>query len=1103
MTHPARAIGTSADLRAVMGTEFEFSAQQFAAISAPLEPAVIIAGAGSGKTEVMAARVVYLVATGQVRPEEVLGLTFTTKATSELIARIRTSLRRAGYLRPLDEPLAEGDEEPVEPTVATYNAYAANLLTEHGLRIGHEPDTRVIADASRYQLAARAIGRHRGRIELLTDNMKTVIGYLLQLDAQLSEHLVSPAQLRAWQAEELPGWLAAEPGPKGGHSGIDAVLATIRKRAELLGLVEDYRALKAELGLMDFSDQISRGAQLATESPEVGALERAKFRVVLLDEYQDTSVAQALMLSALFSGTTTDTGRGHPVMAVGDPNQAIYGWRGASVSNILGFGDDFPPDPGASAEARVYSLTVNRRSERRILSTANELAAPLYADERTRSAPLEPKPGAGDGEVRAALLETYDDELAFLVAQVKGAHEAMGTPLWKEIGVLTRDNAHAADVYDALTSADIPVEIVGINGLLRLPEVAEVVATLQLLHDLTANASMLTLLAGPRWAVGTRDLALLGQRARHLAAAPGAGSRDDDRSIEEQLAAVVEGTDPTDLVSLSDAIDDPGPAAYSPEARERFALLSGELRYLRGFVGEPLLDLIRRIIEVTGIELELAASGNRTAESRRENLDTFVKAVAEFQSLDGQVSLPALLAYLQAEDELGNGLDAATPSVADSVKLLTVHRAKGLEWDVVFLPGVCKTKFPNTQGRTQWLKGPAVLPSPLRGDARDLPMLEDYSEAAVNGFGKVVRAHDEIEQLRLGYVAFTRARRSMLVSAHWWKPGRKKPMGPSPYLLDAVASLRAWGQAPEQWCPAPDDDAVNPVLENNVVHPWPVEPNGEEIDRRLQAAALVRSAMAELAEPALFDAEPALFDQPDLFGSEPGLSAADAALVAEWDGELERLLQEAREARADTIKVPLPSSLSATSMARLRDDPEQLAADLARPMPRKPSPSARFGTRFHAWVENRFGQQQLVGLDEVPGRGDAEIDDDTDLQQLIERFNAGPFADRTPFAIEPPFALVLGGQVIRGRIDAVYETERGFLVVDWKTNRQQTADPLQLAIYRVAWAELQDVPVESVEAAFYYVRTGDLVEHADLPDRSALEDLVTGPPVEVAGDRAG
>ncbi|HET6624750.1 MAG TPA: UvrD-helicase domain-containing protein [Nocardioidaceae bacterium] len=1084
MTFQPRAVPTPAALRLVMGTDFEFSAQQFAAISAPLEPAVIIAGAGSGKTEVMAARVVYLVATGQVAPEEVLGLTFTTKAATELAARIRTSLRRAGYLRPVDTPLPDGAEEQLEPTVATYNAYAANLLTEHGLRIGHEPDTRVVADASRYQLAARAIGQHRAGVEHLTDNLKTVIGYLLQLDAQLSEHLVTPERLRSWQAAELPLWASAEPGPKGGRSGIDAVVSAMHRRAELLGLVEDYRALKAELGLMDFSDQIARGARLAMDCPEVGQSERATYKVVLLDEYQDTSVAQAQMLSALFSGKTLEEGLGHPVMAVGDPNQAIYGWRGASVSNILGFAQDFPPSDVRSAPL-VYSLTVNRRSEKRILATANDLARPLYADERTRSAPLEPKPEAGDGEVRAALLETYDGELSFLVDQVRRAYDTMPTPLWKEIGVLTRDNAHAADVYDALTNAGVPVEIVGINGLLRLPEVAEVVAALQLLHDLTANAALLALLAGPRWAIGARDLALLGHRAKQLATVNGAGSRDDGRTIEEQLAAVVEGTDPTDLVSLSDAMDDPGRLPYSEEARERFTLLAGELRHLRGFVGEPLLDLVRRIIDVTGIELELAASANRTAESRRENLDTFVQAVADFQSLDGHVSLPALLAYLQAEDELGNGLDAATPSVTDSVKLLTVHRAKGLEWDVVFLPGVCRTKFPNSQGRAQWLRGPAVLPSPLRGDADDLPQATDYSESAVNAFPKQVRAYDEIEQLRLGYVAFTRARRSMVLSGHWWKSGRKTSMGPSPYLLGAAASMRAWDAAPEAWCPQPDPDATNPVFKDTTAYPWPMEPDGAEIDRRKQAAALVREAMA--APPLLDDT---------------GLSDEDTGLVAAWDDELERLLQEARESRADTIDVPLPSSLSATSVARLRDDPEKLAAELARPMPRKPSPAARFGTRFHAWVENRFGQQQLVGLDEVPGRGDAEIDDDTDLQHLIERFNAGPFSERTPFAIEPPFALVLGGQVVRGRIDAVYATERGFLVVDWKTNKEQTADPLQLAIYRVAWAELQGVPVESVQAAFYYVRTGDLVHHDDLPDRADLARLVSPRPPAPAPGRS-
>jgi DNA helicase-2/ATP-dependent DNA helicase PcrA len=253
-----------------------------------------------------------------------------------------------------------------------------------------------------------------------------------------------------------------------------------------------------------------------------------------------------------------------------------------------------------------------------------------------------------------------------------------------------------------------------------------------------------------------------------------------------------------------------------------------------------------------------------------------------------------------------------------------------------------------------------------------------------------------------------------------------------------------------------------------------------EVERRREAAARVREAAARM------DA-----------GERPrddGLSPDDADLVAGWDAEIERLLEEARRDRAEEVVVPLPSSLSATAVARLRDEPERFAADLARPMPRKPSPSARFGTRFHAWVEARFGQQLLLDPDDLPGRGDDGIDDDSELQELIAKFEAGPFADRVPAAIEPPFALVLNGQVVRGRIDAVYDdpaTPGGYLVVDWKTNRQQSADPLQLAIYRVAWAELTGVPVESVRAAFYYVRSGDLVEHTDLEGRAGLEKLLS------------
>ena len=160
-------------------------------------------------------------------------------------------------------------------------------------------------------------------------------------------------------------------------------------------------------------------------------------------------------------------------------------------------------------------------------------------------------------------------------------------------------------------------------------------------------------------------------------------------------------------------------------------------------------------------------------------------------------------------------------------------------------------------------------------------------------------------------------------------------------------------------------------------------------------------------------------------------------------------------------------------------------------MPRPPSRAARFGTVFHAWVEARFGQQPLLDPDDLPGRYDTGIDDDADLDAVIAAFEQGPFADRVPHAVEASFALVLAGQVVRGRIDAVYdEPDGGFLLVDWKTNRHEDADPLQLALYRVAWAELRGVPLEQVRAAFHYVRTGRTVEPADLPDRQALEAML-------------
>jgi DNA helicase-2/ATP-dependent DNA helicase PcrA len=1052
------------ELAALMGWDFTPSPEQWEAIRAPLEPAVVIAGAGSGKTTLMAARVVYLVATEQVRPDQVLGLTFTTKAASQLRTKVREALLAARLLPASDSEPGADTDDTLEPTVATYNAYAASLLTDHGLRIGHEPDTRVLSDASRYQLGARVLERHTAEVRFLTDHPPTAIQNLLALDGAMSEHLVSPDEVLEIDAEAARGFLREDDAERAGKSRKTYLEATakavnaIERRRELMELVRAYRRLKHDLGLMDFSDQIELGARLAVEQPDVGAMERERFRVVLLDEYQDTSVAQATMLSRLFSG-------GHPVMAVGDPNQAIYGWRGASVSNILHFADTFP---AAGDAVPAYPLSVSRRSDRRILDVANRLAEPLYEKYAGQVVRLAAADDAGEGAVSTRVLATQADELAWLGDAVEGAH-ADGAA-WSDIGVLTRDNAHAADVFDALTSRDVPVEIVGLSGLIRLPEVAEVVATLHLLNDVTANAALLTLLTGPRWAIGPRDLRLLGRRAALLA---GAGPRAA-QTLGDQLIGIADGIDPAEIAALGDALDSPGDAAYSPEARERFRLLAAELRMLRRSVGEPLLDIVRRIIDTSGVDIELASAVSPAAAARRDNLDLFVKAVAEFQAVDGDVSLSALLAYLTAEDDQGNGLDLATPTAADSVKLLTVHRAKGLEWDHVFLVGVCETRFPSNRSRTLWTSSPAVLPAPLRGDAADLPQLAGFDKAALDAYRQATREHDREEELRLAYVAFTRSAHRLSVTSYLWSP-RPTPFGPSDYQRVVKEQLEEWGETVAGWLEKPAKGDPNPYDAVDPSRPWPELGPGREASLRLEAARGVREA--------------------DPVATDDDLDVLEAARVADWDIELERLVAEARADRRQVIDVPLPTSLSATALSRLRSEPAAFAAELARPMPRPPSPAARFGTRFHAWVETRFGQQDLFDAEELPGQADAGIDSDDDLTELIATFERGPFGDRPPHAVEAPFALVLRGQLVRGRIDAVYaesssSPDADFLVVDWKTSRRDEADELQLALYRLAWAELAGCPLERVRAAFYFVRSGRVVEPTGLPDREALERLV-------------
>ncbi|MFH7338320.1 UvrD-helicase domain-containing protein [Streptomyces sp. KHY 26] len=1173
-----------------------FTPEQTACITAPPAPQVIVAGAGSGKTTVMAARVVWLVGTGQVAPEQVLGLTFTNKAAGELAERVRKALVRAGVTDPealpspdghpsatglrADPPWWDPDNPPGEPVISTYHSFAGRLLTDHGLRVGLEPASRLLADATRYQLAARVLREAPGPYPALTRSFADLVSDLLALDSELAEHLVEPGRLRAWD-EEL---LETLQGARLSNAELRKVPETAHARRELAGLVQRYRAAKRERDLLDFGDQIALSARLAA-LPEVGRLLREEFRVVLLDEYQDTSVAQRVLLAGLFGA-----GTGHPVTAVGDPCQAIYGWRGASVANLDDFPDHFRHADGRPATRQ--SLRENRRSGGRLLDLANGLAAPLRAMHAGVEA-LRPAPGAErDGTVRCALLPTHAEELDWLADSV--AHLVRTGTAPGEIAVLCRTAADFAAIQGALVARDVPVEVVGLSGLLHLPEVADLVAVCEVLQDPGANASLVRLLTGPRWRIGPRDLALLGRRARLLVAHARAGDTDDP---DRRLAAAVEGTDPAEVISLADALDtfldarggDEDGLPFSPDARVRFARLATELRDLRRALSDPLMDVLHRVLAVTGLEVELSASPHALAARRRETLANFLDVAASFAASDSEATLLAFLGFLRTAAQYEKGLDNALPGGENTVKVLTAHKSKGLEWDVVAVPGLVTGTFPSAQGRDKWTAQAKVLPHALRGDAATLPDVDGWDARGMKAFHEAMKEHQHTEELRLGYVTFTRPRSLLLGSGHWWGPSQKRKRGPSDFLRALYEHCAAGYGEIEAWADEPADDEENPALHRAEADlAWPLPLDADAFARRHAAARTVLAHLDTLtaAGPSAVPADPAVFEDPDwpvppeeppydepydgppyeeppydevddeppyegpyddsardgalddaLYGDSygeapradtpydgapadphqapapliphqapapepdpyPVLTPEESRLIASWDRDLDALAGELLLARRAVTDVPLPATLTATQLLRLAEDPDGLAQELARPMPRPPQPAARRGTRFHAWVESRYEELTLPLLepDELPG-GDAEIADEQDLEALKEAFERTEYARRTPYRVEEPVQLVLAGRVVRGRIDAVYREGEGaaatYEIVDWKTGREHTADPLQLAVYRLAWAEQQGVPLDAVTATFLYVRTGEAVRPADLPDRPALERLLGGEP---------
>ena len=894
--------------------------EQVRMIEAGPAPTLVIAGAGSGKTATMVDRVIWLVDNGFVCPEEVLGVTFTRKAATELRSRMRAglnTLRRSRRVAPSDEELREGI---ADPTVLTYHSYANNLVKEYGLRLGVEQDAQMLGDAQKWQLAAQIVQYWEGELPLDKDGVPvsaaTMINQMLQLSDECAEHLVEPQQVIDFCTEQLAAY-AAVPEPRREtktERDIQKVQRLLRNRRVYARMAMSYARVKARMQVLDFGDLMRFAARIAEADPAIREGERARFKVVLLDEFQDTSHAQMSFFSSIYGADEAAGIPAHPVMAVGDPKQSIYGFRGASDGQMFSFYRHFP-----TKHVQPLFLSIAWRNDISVLNAANHVAEKLkevpewvraadgditaaqVPDLRPRCA-LVGEPGSPAFEQAAAGMAgrvdlTYHDsdrEEAVAIAERIAAMRAQAVREYErtyaahrsgdgsvrprlkmpEIAVLARVHGQLDPIRVECERLGIPVQQVGLGGLLSQPEVVDLVSALRVLADPNRSDALARLLTGARWRLGAADMLALGDWAQSLV-------RERERALREQMALrmLAEAEDADDAAAinlqaehlraaqerldetLKGAVEDSSGYAslieavenlpqdgvdgeplygeqyrgrrFSPAALERLRAFAEQMRVLRAGLSEDLGTLLYEIERTMLLDIELAVRPGTDPLGSRANLDAFHEVAAaygvsaprinamiyagsdgvsaeeddpgarRFLLSSGGVSyVMGFLAWLERADdeEKGLALGAVEPD-PNAVQLMTMHAAKGLEWDHVLLPGLCGSATGGQTPNLWQMSANTALPWPLRGDREYLPSVLETAEE-ITAFEKAkdledylaahkddATEHTGMEDRRLMYVAMTRARNLLTMSAYRWKSTAATPQPVQPFWEELLEML--------------------------------------------------------------------------------------------------------------------------------------------------------------------------------------------------------------------------------------------------------------------------------------------------------------------------
>lgn len=688
-------------------------------------PILIVAGAGTGKTTTLVEKIHHIVESGRAAPHEILALTFTEKAASEMEQRV-------------DEKLPLGY---TQTAISTFHSYADTILRSEGISLGLTPTYRLMTEAETVSYLKQRLFSFNLKHFRPLGNPGKFLEALIQFTSRLRDEDVSPAQYRAWTDTLKPDEARDED--------------EIAHLVELAHVYELYQQKKAEDGVMDYGDLIYYLMVLLRTKPHVLARLRSELKYVFVDEFQDTNIAQYELIKLL----CPPKDKSGPVLTVvGDDSQAIYKFRGASVSNILTFMNDYEG-------AKQVTLNVNYRSNQTILDTSYRLIKHNDPDTLEAQLGISKRLIAGSGQkgtpVEYTLTTRVEDEAVFVAAKIKEHAKKFH---FGDIALLVRANNHADPFVKEFAHAGIPYQFHGPSALYKQDSVKDLIAYLQVLADPEDATAMYRVLSMKIFQLDARDLAYLVSFSKKTA-----------QTLHHAVEIAVDlhdepGRHPDYEVYRAHV---PRFTEFSYQTFEQIrGLIAAHLKLISSHSAGQILYLF---LQDSGILKELAKANQD--ERHVKIISSFFDRIKSFEASHDDASVFAMVDFLKMSMEMGESPSAGDLDVAteDAVHILTVHGSKGLEFPIVFIANTTATRFPSRNRRD-------TIPIPS----------ELIKEALPSGDYHVQ------EERRLFYVAMTRAKDYLYLGSSQLYGDAKRTQKISPFVYEALGEKEVNQRAQKQ-----------------------------------------------------------------------------------------------------------------------------------------------------------------------------------------------------------------------------------------------------------------------------------------------------------------